>query len=168
MSKDVCSLSAQYVLPAAVVAPTINNTTHGFLSTPLLPHTHNTVWGLKLTLHIFFSNVHYLLSCQRYMYLEMPKTVHPNRPYTTRPNTALMLDLGNFIRLSDSFLITTDARSNLFPGGPWVPWVHSNCTLTAFCFESLSPSEGKARHVCHTLFIIITQIFCHSRYDGYL
>ena len=32
------------------------------------PHTHNTVWGLKLTC-TFFSNLHYLLSWPRYVHV---------------------------------------------------------------------------------------------------
>ena len=43
------SLSAQCVLPAAVVAPTINHATHGWYCTPLLSHTHHSFRiGLKL------------------------------------------------------------------------------------------------------------------------
>ena len=43
ISIHVCCLNAQYVLPAAVMAPTINHTTHGWLSTLLLPHTQHSL-----------------------------------------------------------------------------------------------------------------------------
>ena len=43
-------------------------------------------------------------------------------------------------------------RSNLFPG-PLVLWVYSTSIPTAICFESLSPSQDKTRHVCiHTCY----------------
>ena len=66
-----------------------------------------------------------------------------------------MLAIGQtlFVCLTGS-LLTTDVGSNLLPG-----CMHSNCTLTAFCFESLSPSEDKIRHVCYTLVIIIPHKF---------
>ena len=70
-------------------------------------HTHNTVWWLKLTC-MFFSNLHFLLSCPRYMYLKMPKKVRPGRPTTTTthsPKHCINVSyLADFICLSDRFL----------------------------------------------------------------
>ena len=99
------SLSAQSVLPAVVVAPTINHTTHGWYCTPLLSHTQYSLRiGLKL-ICMFFSNIHYLLTIRRYMYLKIPETVHPNGPNTTHSPTHCIdvSDLADFIHLSDKF-----------------------------------------------------------------
>ena len=41
-------------------------------------HTHNAVWGLKLTC-MFFSNLHYLLSCSRYMYVKKNRSSAPQQ-----------------------------------------------------------------------------------------
>ena len=91
---------------------------------PVFLCTHNTVWGLKLTL-MFCSNLHYLLSCPRHMYLKMPKTVHPN----TRNTIHSLKHCINVSNLADSPV----------SWGPWVLWVYSStCTLAAFCCELLS------------------------------
>ena len=115
--------------------------------------THNTVRGLKL-ICMFFFDIHYLLSCPRYMHLNLPTTVHPNRPNTTDlPKHCIdVSDPADFIRLSDMFL-NNRCLTKLVSWGPWVPWVYSTCILTAFCFESLSPSQDNTRRVCiHTCY----------------
>ena len=105
LSQMHLSLSAQSVLSAAVVAPTINHTTHGWYCTPLLSHTQYSLRiGLKL-ICMFFSNIHYLLTIRRYMYLKIPETVHPNGPNTTHSATHCIdvSDPADFIHLSDKF-----------------------------------------------------------------
>ena len=97
-------------------------------------------------------NNHYLLSCPRYMYLNLPKTVHPNRPNTTdSPKHCIDdSDRADFIHLSDRFL-NNRCWIKLVSWGPWVPRVYSTCILTAFCFELPSSSEDKTcmLHTCY-------------------
>ena len=75
VSIHVFCLGAKSILPAVVVAPTINHTTHGCLIVHTTTATH--------TAQFEDFNIHYLLSCPIYMFLNLPKTVHPNRPNTT-------------------------------------------------------------------------------------
>ena len=83
------------------------------------------------------------------MYLKMPKKCAlADQLQGTRPNTASMLAMWQtlFVFLTGS--LTTDARSNLFPGAP--AGCHGCKEPVAFCFESVFPSEDKTRHDLRT------------------
>ena len=151
-------LSAQSILPAAVVAPIINHTTHG-----LIVYTNNNTHNNQfedLTLHECFLltfttcyPVQDTCICKCPKQCTLTDQIQHIRPIDNASILAIWQTL--FVCLTGSYT-TQMLDQTCFLGGLSTMGVQH---LYSNSFELLSHSEDKTRYVCYTHVIIITHKF---------
>ena len=126
--------------------------------------TSHTIQFKDLTIHACFSLTFtncYPVQDTRYMHLEMPKTMHPNRQYNSFAQPQLTIWQTLWVCLTSSL----KQMLNLFAGVPEYHGCIAPVLWPSSALNCCPPLKARQnRHVCYTLVIIITHKFSANGY----